>query len=142
MPSDPAAGRWEVALDEGLTQIVGRGEATAMPETVHAVHVECAGLQPGRDYCYRFIAGGEASPIGRTRTAPVRGATLDRLRLGFCSCANYELGYFSAYRHLTEEHPDLVLFLGDYIYEFISQSPRKVRIHSDGVEANDFAHLS
>ena len=137
MPPDPMAVRWEVALDEGLTQVIGRGEATAMPETVHAVHVECGGLQPGRDYWYRFIAGGEASPVGRTRTAPARGAALDRLRFGFCSCSNYELGYFSAYRHLAEEHPDLVVFLGDYIYEFISQSPKKVRAHSDGIEAND-----
>jgi alkaline phosphatase D len=53
------------------------------------------------------------------------------------SCSNYELGYFSAYRYLAEEHPDLVVFLGDYIYEYVSQSPQKVRAHSDGVEATD-----
>src|SRR5262249_26797398 len=70
MPPRPVAVRWEMALDDRLTQIVRQGEAVAMPETAHAVHVECAGLQPGRDYWYRFIVGGEASPIGRTRTAP------------------------------------------------------------------------
>src|SRR5215475_11395401 len=137
MPPDPVAIRWEVALDEGLTQIVWHGEATAMPEYAHAVHIESAGLEPGRDYWYRFIAGGEASPIGRTRTAPARSAALDQLRFGFCSCANYEIGYFAAYRHLAEEHPDLVVFLGDYIYEYVSQSPQKVRTHSDGVETTD-----
>src|SRR5215469_5034568 len=137
MSPDPVAVRWEIALDEDLTQIVGHGGVVAMPETAHAVHVECAGLEPGRDYWYRFIAGGEASPTGRTRTAPARGSELDRLRFGFCSCANYEIGYFAAYRHLAEEGPDLVVFLGDYIYEYISQSPKKVRVHSDGVEAND-----
>ena len=66
-----------------------------------------------------------------------RGAPLDRLRFGFASCANYELGYFSAYRHLAAENPDLVLFLGDYIYEYVSNQPDKVREHSDGVEATD-----
>src|SRR5262249_56955402 len=116
MPPDPVTVRWEMALDDSLTQIIGHGEATAMPETAHAVHVECAGLEPGRDYWYRFIAGGEASPIGRTRTAPARGATLDLLRFGFCSCSNYELGYFSASRYLAEGHPDLVAFLAHYIY--------------------------
>ena len=101
------------------------------------MHVECRGLEPGREYWYRFTAGGEASPIGRLRTAPPPGAPLDRLRFGFASCANYELGYFSAYRHLMEENPDLVLFLGDYIYEYVSNQPNKVREHSDGVEAID-----
>ena len=101
------------------------------------MHVECRGLEPGREYWYRFIAGGEASPIGHLRTAPPPGAPLDRLRFGFVSCANYELGYFSAYRHLAAENPDLVLFLGDYIYEYVSNRPGKVREHSDGVEATD-----
>src|SRR5215469_6483433 len=59
---DPVTVRWEMALDDSLTQIIGHGEAIAMPETAHAVRVECTGLQPGRDYWYRFIAGGEASP--------------------------------------------------------------------------------
>src|SRR5215813_7424601 len=74
MPPEPVAVRWEVALDDRLTQIVRNGEAAARPEFAHAVHVECAGLEPGRDYWYRFIAGGEASPIGRIRTTPARGA--------------------------------------------------------------------
>src|SRR6516225_4883554 len=95
MPPEPVAVRWEIAFDDRLTQIVGDGEQMAMPETAHAVHVECTGLEPGRDYWYRFTAGGESSPIGRTRTTPARGAALDRLRFGFCSCANYELGYFT-----------------------------------------------
>jgi len=74
MPPEPVAVRWEVGLDDRLSQIVRNGEAAAMPDYAHAVHVEYAGLEPGRDYWYRFITGGEASPIGRTRTAPARGA--------------------------------------------------------------------
>src|ERR1700759_249571 len=105
MPPEPVAVRWEVGLDDRLSKIVRNGEATAMPEYAHALHIDCAGLEPGRDYWYRFVAGGEASRIGRTRTAPPRGAALDRLRFGFCSCSNYELGYFAAYRYLAEEHP-------------------------------------
>ena len=78
-----------------------------------------------------------AARARRRRAAPARGAALDRLRFAFCSCSNYELGYFSACRYLAEEHPDLVVFLGDYIYEYVSQSPQKVRAHNDGVEATD-----
>ena len=87
--------------------------------------------------------GTALSPAARRARSAVcaprrrRGARLDRLRFGFASCANYELGYFSAYRHLAAENPDLVLFLGDYIYEYVSKLPGKVREHSDGVEATD-----
>ena len=137
MPPVPVPVDWEVAADPALRQAVRRGTAEADPRLAHSVHVECAGLEPGRDYWYRFIAGGEASPTGRTRTAPARGAALARLRFGFASCANYELGYFAAYRHLAAENPDLVLFLGDYIYEYFSRSDKKVRDHSDAIVTTD-----
>jgi alkaline phosphatase D len=137
MPPGTVAVQWEVASDHAMRNVVRRGTAQAEADYAHSVHVECTGLEPGRDYWYRFTANGEASLTGRTRTAPALRATLDRLRFGFCSCANYELGYFSAYRHLAEEAPDLVLFLGDYIYEHVSKLPSKVRTHSDGVEARD-----
>jgi alkaline phosphatase D len=79
--------------------------------------VEVAGLKPDRDYWYRFTAAGHASPRGRTRTAPAPDADVRRLRLAFGSCQKYEAGFWNAYDHLVADHPDLVLFLGDYIYE-------------------------
>ena len=137
MPPAIVPVRWEVADDPAMRRIIQHGSVDAAPEFAHSVHLELKGLEPGRDYWYRFIANGEASPTGHTRTAPARGAALGRLRFGFCSCANYEFGYFSAYRHLASEAPDLVLFLGDYIYEHASRSDKRVRDHSDGVEATD-----
>jgi alkaline phosphatase D len=137
MPPVAVPVRWEIAEDSTMRRVVQRGDVDTEPEFAHSVHIECTGLEPGRDYWYRFIAGGEASLTGHTSTAPARGAPLARLRFGFCSCANYEHGYFSAYRHLAAETPDLVLFLGDYIYEYASRSEKRVRDHSDGVEATD-----
>ena len=137
MPPAVVPVRWEIADDPAMRRVVRHGTVDAEPEFAHSLHIECTGLEPARDYWYRFIAGGEASLTGRTRTAPARGAPLGRLRFGFCSCANYEFGYFSAYRHLAAETPDLVLFLGDYIYEYASRSAKRVRDHSDGVEATD-----
>ncbi|MFD7591530.1 alkaline phosphatase D family protein [Kitasatospora sp. NPDC059812] len=59
------------------------------------------------------------SPTGRTRTTPATDAALSRLRFGVASCANWEGGYFSAYRHLAARGDlDAFLFLGDYIYEY------------------------
>ena len=125
MPARRIAVRWEVALDDRFARVVRRGEVAARPEAAHAVHVEVAGLQPGRDYFYRFEAMGHRSRTGRTRTAPARE---DRspARLGVVSCSRYESGYFTAYRHLAQERPDLVLHLGDYIYEYAG-NPKSVR---------------
>jgi alkaline phosphatase D len=88
------------------------------PQLGYAVHVEVGGLRPGASYHFRFRAGNHVSPAGRTRTAPGLAATTSQLRMAVTSCANFEQGFFTAYRHLAEEEPDLVLNLGDYIYEY------------------------
>ena len=128
MPARPVPVRWELADDARFTRIVRRGTAIAQPDMGHSVHVEPGGLMPGRTYWYRFIAGGEVSPVGRTRTAPARGARVDRARFCFASCQNYEVGYYDAYRHMVAEEPDLILFLGDYIYE-AAPGEGKLRLH-------------
>jgi alkaline phosphatase D len=130
---------YEIADDPGFTRIVQSGGATAEAFFAHSVHLEIRGLAPGRTYFYRFTSGHAVSATGRAVTAPPPGAPSDRLRFGFCSCANYEQGYFSAYRHLAAEAPDLVLFLGDYIYESADPSPNVVRRHSDGQAATSLA---
>lgn len=120
--------RWEVARDEGFRDIVRRGGALAEAHAAHSVHAEVDGLQPARWYWYRFMAGDAVSPTGRTRTAPAAGAATDRLRLAFASCQQYEQGFYAAHRHLAAEDLDLVIFLGDYIYES-SWGVRHVRKH-------------
>ncbi|MBD1552639.1 alkaline phosphatase D family protein [Pseudomonas typographi] len=109
---------WEVALDEAFTRVAQRGRTQALAINGHAVHVELRGLQPGREYWYRFITLGEQGPSGRALTLPALDSHVQRLRLSVASCAHYERGFFSAYRHMADERPDLVLFLGDYIYEY------------------------
>jgi len=131
---------WEVAADARLAEVVQRGAAVATPELGHAVHVDVQGLEPGRDYFYRFTAGGEESVVGRTRTAPVEGAAVDRLRFAVASCAQWEHGFFGAYRHLAAEDLDLVLFLGDYLYEYaagvaLPDGATPVRLHTGGEPA-------
>ncbi|MCE7797987.1 alkaline phosphatase D family protein [Sphingobium sufflavum] len=131
MPSRSVPVRWQVAADEGFARIVASGTARARPEWGHSVHVAVSGLQPGRPYWYRFIANGEESPIGRTRTAPARGAAVERLRVCFASCQKYEAGHYAAWRHMVAEEPDLILFLGDYIYEGAPNPKNAVRLHQN-----------
>ncbi len=115
---------WQVAEDAAFTRIAAAGTARTTAARDHTVKVDVTGLAPARDYHYRFrVDGGPAdgalSPTGRTRTAPAPGAAVDRLRLGVCSCANWEAGYFAGYRYLAERGDlDAIVHLGDYIYEY------------------------
>lgn len=123
---------WEVARDRGFSSIVQKGVAIARPELGHSVHVEPAGLEPGREYFYRFRAGGEVSQVGRTRTAPPEGAPVDQLRFAVCGCSHYESGYFTGYRRIAAEQFDFVFHTGDYIYEGRAdggRNPAVVRQH-------------
>lgn len=109
--------RWQVASDEGMKQIVQKGTANAMAALGHSVHVEVSGLKPATHYWYQFESGGVVSPVGRTRTAPTLGSHPDRLRFAFASCQSWQAGYYAAYRHMAKQDLDLVVHLGDYIYE-------------------------
>ena len=108
--------RWQVAADEAMTQVVARGAARAEPERDFTVKVDAGELKPGATYYYAFDAGGQQSPVGRTKTLPLDP---ERIRLASVSCANYPAGFFNVYRVLAErDELDAVLHLGDYIYEF------------------------
>lgn len=120
--------RWEIARDEAFRDIVRHGTTLAEPRFAHSVHVEADGLEPARWYWYRFMAGEAVSPVGRTRTAPAANSPVDRLRFAFASCQQYEQGFYAAHRHMAAEDLDLVVFLGDYIYES-SWGNRHVRKH-------------
>ncbi|TFW26252.1 alkaline phosphatase [Massilia arenosa] len=110
--------RWEIAEDEGFRTIVNKGTALAAPELAHSVHVDAQGLRPDRWYWYRFMYGGAMSPIGRTRTAPAPDALPASLKLAVASCQHWEFGSYAAHHHIAQASPDLVAFLGDYIYEW------------------------
>ncbi len=124
LPNTTVPLRWELATDENFSNVVRSGTVDARPELAHSVHIEVGGLDAGREYFYRFKAQQETSPVGRTRTAPARGSSLDQLTFAVASCQMYEHGYYHAYRDMVEQAQsggrdlDLVVHLGDYIYEY------------------------
>ena len=117
LPPENIEVTWEVARDDKFRDIARRGTVLATPGLAHSVRAEATGLETARTYWYRFTAGDAVSATGRTRTAAAAGAVNERLRFAFASCQQYEQGYFGAYRHMAREDLDLVVFLGDYIYE-------------------------
>ena len=107
---------WQVATDETFETVIASGEAVARAERDFTVKVDATGLAPAQSYCYRFIANGVSSPVGCTRTLPV--GPVSEFKMAVASCSNYPQGFFHAYRDIAESNVDVVLHLGDYIYEY------------------------
>ena len=108
--------RWEVASDPQFMQLVNSGVVSTSAKRDYTLKVDAQGLEPGSAYFYRFLSEGIISPVGQTRTLP-EGA-VESFRIGVASCSNYPQGYFNVYRHMADSDLDLVLHLGDYIYEY------------------------
>ncbi|WP_030464165.1 alkaline phosphatase [Kitasatospora sp. NRRL B-11411] len=117
MPDADVAVDWQVSASEDFATPVASGTATARYAQAHAVHVLAGGLAPDAEYYYRFRAQGFISPVGRTRTAPSPTTVGRDFTMAFASCAHYESGYYTAYRRMADDRPDVILHLGDYIYE-------------------------
>jgi len=123
---------WELARDERFGRIVARGSQTAGADDAHSVHAEVHGLEPAHEYWYRFVALGQTSPAGRTRTAPAADAEVERLEFAIASCQRWDHGLWAAWRDLAERPPELVLFLGDYIYEYATPALARVARRHEG----------
>jgi alkaline phosphatase D len=113
----PVEVTWRIAADAEMKRTIQTGSAIARVEVGHSVHVEIEGLEPGRDYFYRFEAGGVDSPTGRVRTLPKPGADVAELKFAAAGCQSWEDGLYTAWRRIAEESLDFVFHYGDYIYE-------------------------
>ena len=107
---------WQVATDATFETVIASGEAVASTERDYTVKVDAVGLASGQSYCYRFMAHGVTSPIGCTRTLP--SGAVSEFKMAVASCSNYPQGFFHAYRDIAEATVDVVLHLGDYLYEY------------------------
>ena len=122
---------WVIATDPTLATVVTRGTVTTNADADWTVHVDAAGLSPGTTYYYRFTApDGDRSALGRTRTAPT--GAVSHLRFAVASCSSLYSGWFNAYRRIAErDDVDLMVHLGDYIYDFVDEQER-VRVPPSG----------
>ena len=108
---------WVITRDPELMDVVNQGTASTDASTDFTVKVDADKLEAGTTYYYAFGAADGRSVTGRTRTLPAAG--VDHLRVVFTSCANYNNGYFNAYRAIANRQDlDVWIHLGDYIYEY------------------------
>jgi alkaline phosphatase D len=115
--ADEVTVAWELADDAGFATVVDSGEMVALAAEGHSVHavVELDGPR-----FYRFRAGDWTSPVGAVWPAPAASASTvpSELRIAAASCQHFETGFYAAHRDIAGWAPDLVLFLGDFIYEY------------------------
>jgi len=140
--ANPILVSWQMATDTGMTNIVQNGSKITDNNVDYTVKVDVTGLTANTWYYYEFTVNGLKSPRGRTRTTPASNA--DSLRFAIVSCANYEAGYFNAYKvMLNRADFDAVICLGDYIYEYAAggYSPNPA-VNRQWLPANEIISLS
>ena len=107
---------WELAEDISFNTIIQKGKGQVNANSDFSLKVDVSGLKAGKKYFYRFHYKDKNSIIGETRTLPNNASEIS---IAFTACSNYEWGYFNNYRFIAEdEEIDLVVHLGDYIYEY------------------------
>ncbi len=106
---------WEIALDQQFKQIIKTDKVMTTAAYDFTVKVDATGLKADQSYFYRFIFGDKVSPIGQTKTLP---SSATKVSFAVCSCSNYPAGYFYVYREMAKQNVDVVIHLGDYIYEY------------------------
>mgnify|MGYP000155924188 CR=1 FL=1 len=116
-PADEADVIWEVADSQDFGNILQQGVFVASAALAHAVHVDVDGLEADTVYWYRFRCGDHTSAVGRTKTLPCPDARPESARIGFATCQNWMSGFYASHRSMAEAELDLIVFLGDYIYE-------------------------
>ena len=131
LSNSPIEVKWEIAKDRQFTQIIQSGLSLAVPALAYSVHAEVNQLPANQWFFYRFQVGGQMSAVGRTRTLPAPSQVVEQLKLAYASCQHYEHGYFTAYQFMRTEDVDLLMFLGDYIYEY-GPGRKGVRTHDSG----------
>ncbi|HCE2649749.1 TPA: alkaline phosphatase D family protein [Vibrio parahaemolyticus] len=111
---------WQVASDVEFSNVVQSGVFTTDTGRDFTVKVDVQNLNANSQYYYRFIVGEMMSEVGQTQTLPEDG--VEKASMAVVSCANYPAGYFHVYREILNQHEqspfDVVLHLGDYIYEY------------------------
>ncbi|MGB8808952.1 MAG: alkaline phosphatase D family protein [Acinetobacter calcoaceticus] len=119
---------WEIATDNQFKQNLKTGMVETTKTDDFTVKVDAAGLQANTIYYYRFRFGNKISSVGQTKTLPI---STNKVSFAVCSCSNYPAGYFYVYREMAKQSVDVIIHLGDYIYEY----------GADGYAAEDAAKL-
>lgn len=130
---------WELSEDEDFTSIVRKGEGVTSNGDDFVLKPDVQGLNENTEYYYRFRYNGTNSIVGKTKTLPSESQEID---IAFASCSNFEWGYFNNYRFIAQDTSvDVVVHLGDYIYEYGIGGYGDTSLHRWNVPAHEIVSL-
>ncbi len=107
--------QWDVAKDADFKHITATGKVLTTAAQDFTVKVDVTGLAAGQVYFYRFKSASTYSTTGQTKTLATQ---VQSVQFAVCSCSNYPAGYFHVYKEIAKQDVDVVIHLGDYIYEY------------------------
>jgi alkaline phosphatase D len=124
-PSNSEINNPEVFLDVATNEDFLASSLVASENVVvdiasdYTIHVDVQNLQANTTYFYRFRSekSGTSSVVGQTKTLPAAGQ-VSHIKTAVVSCANYQSGLFNVYGAVAASDADIVVHLGDYIYEY------------------------
>ncbi|RZT41480.1 alkaline phosphatase D family protein [Cupriavidus agavae] len=128
--SQPVSVRLQVATAADFSALVVDSTLSALPDWDYTLRNKVTGLTAGTTYYYRFIAGSQTSPVGRTRTAPAAGTPLSQLRFAFITCQDWSVNHWAGMEELVNEDLDFVVHMGDYIYETVGAAFQTGKVES------------
>jgi alkaline phosphatase D len=121
-----------VAKDRKFANVVEEKNVIARADRDHTAKTTVKGLDPSEEYFYRFVTKNSGSPIGHFRTAPPKNSN-QPIKIVFYSCQNFQTGYFNVQRAIAKEKDvDVVVCLGDYVYESSQYEDIKIRDEATG----------
>ncbi len=127
-----------IAKDADFRNVVQRKEVRVPTVRDYTARARVTGLKPGEQFFYRFVTKQEQSPVGRFRTARPADSK-EPVRVGVFSCMDYRAGYYTGHKALAaEDDLDLVVCLGDYVYEQIFYPGPADRMDTTGKDGDGY----
>lgn len=95
---------------------------TTNPDWDNTLRAKITGLAANTPLYYRFIAGSDVSPVGRTKTMPSASASVAQMKFGWFTCQDWSINHWGAMSLLAQEDLDFLVHVGDYVYETVGAS--------------------
>nr|WP_315172804.1 alkaline phosphatase D family protein [uncultured Flavobacterium sp.] len=111
---------WELSTDAMFNDVLRQGKVITDESRDYTIAVDVQGLPSNKSFYYRFynVLTNEVSVIGETITLPSVSDNISQVKMAVCSCANFAAGLFTVYEAMAKSDVDVVVHLGDYIYEY------------------------
>jgi len=120
----------QVSATPDFATLLVSNKLSALPDWDYTLRNKVTGLAAATTYYYRFVAGGTASQVGRTRTAPAAGTPLAQLKFAFITCQDWSVNHWAGMEELAAQDLDFIVHLGDYIYETVGAAFQTGKVES------------